>query len=232
MLFQHNATALPVSLKSAIRRIDHVTYVTAAENESAFIASWQALGFQELNRLHTERYPAAHIVLAAEPTAADAWTTMTGLSVSPDPKSPINEFVRRYGTGVQHVAYAIHTDVDMEAMYELMQASGWRFITPLLDYTDANEARLRQTFVAPTLPYGPFVEFVQRLPGKNGQVFENFEVDNIDDLYAGYDAYSQRLLKQSRPNAWSPAVNPAVAAAPPALWQQFADAPPRDHRRI
>lgn len=232
MIFQQPATSLPFSLKSAIRRIDHVTYVTSAENESAFIASWEALGFNELNRLHTKRYSAAHIVLAAEPTTADAWTTMTGLSVSQDPKSPINEFVHRYGTGVQHVAYAIHPDVDMDAMYERMQAHGWRFITPLLDYTDVNQARLRQTFVAPTLPYGPFVEFVQRLPGKDGRVFENFEVDNIDDLYAGYDAYSRRLLKQSRPSAWSPAINRPAAAAASALWRQLADAPPSDHRRM
>ena len=82
---------------------------------------------------------------------------MTGLSVSQDVHSPINEFVRRYGTGVQHVAYGVRPESDMEALYSRLKLSGWKFITPLLDYVDEDEARLRQIFVAPTLPYGPVV---------------------------------------------------------------------------
>lgn len=183
-----------VSLKSVIRRIDHVTYVTSPDNERSFIASWNALGFYERKRLSTKRYPANHIVLTDEPTETDAWQTMTGLSVSHDPASPINEFVRLYGTGVQHVAYAIRPESDMEEIYSRLKTNGWNFITPLLDYVDEDHARLRQIFVAPTLPYGPFVELVQRLPGKNGKTFDDFDISNIDNLYAGYDAYSRFLL--------------------------------------
>lgn len=196
MLLMNGLSVEPqVSLKSAVRRIDHVTYVTGPENEASFIASWNALGFRERNRLHTKRYPAAHIVLADEPTETDAWQTMTGLSVSQDAGSPINEFVRRYGTGVQHVAYAIRPESDMDRLYSLLKMCGWRFITPLLDYVDDDEARLRQIFVAPALPYGPFIELVQRLPGKGGKPFDNFDITNIDNLYAGYDEFSRSMLK-------------------------------------
>ncbi|MBS1261172.1 MAG: hypothetical protein MAG453_00493 [Calditrichaeota bacterium] len=43
---------------SAIRHIDHVTYVTAAEHEKAFCNTWEQLGFHETVRLNTVRYPA------------------------------------------------------------------------------------------------------------------------------------------------------------------------------
>ncbi len=211
MIHPHDFATLSLSARSAIRRIDHVTYVTGPANESAFIASWNALGFKELNRLHTRRYPASHIVLANEDAGSDAWGTMTGLSVSNDAKSPINEFVRRYGTGIQHVAYAIHPEIDMDRLFANLKANQWRFITPLMDHVDGNQARLRQAFVAPALPYGPFVELVQRLPGVDGKVFDNFDVVNIDNLYAGYDAFSRRLLKQAnrRPETIGARTRPA-----------------------
>ena len=99
-------------LKS-IRHIDHVTYVAALDNEEAFINRWRALGFHEHVRLDCERFPATHIALVSGNTAEFPWATMTGLSISEDPASPINEFVRRHGENVQHVAYNIDPEVDM-----------------------------------------------------------------------------------------------------------------------
>lgn len=177
----------------AIRHIDHVTYVTDYANERRFIEQWSSLGFREHVRLHTLRWPATHIALISGATAEYPWATMTGLSISPDPHSPVNEFVRRYGEGIQHTAYNIDPQVDMEELHKEMSALGWKFMTPVLTYRDAAGAKLRQMFIAPTVPYGPFVEFVQRLAGPNGQPFDGFDVTNIDDLYQCYADYSRTI---------------------------------------
>lgn len=177
----------------AIRHIDHVTYVARYENERRFIEQWQSLGFREHVRLHTIRWPAIHIALISGVTSEYPWATMTGLSVSEDPKNPVNEFVRRYGEGIQHTAYNIDPEVDMEALHQEMKRLGWNFMTPVLTYKDAAGAKLKQMFIAPSVPYGPFVEFVQRLPGPDGQAFDGFDITNIDDLYQNYADYSRHI---------------------------------------
>lgn len=122
---------------------------------------------------------------------------MTGLSVSTDPRSPINQYVRRYGHGVQHVAYNIDAGVDIEALREQMASIGWSFMTPVLTYQDAGGAKLKQMFSAPQTPYGPFVEFAQRFPGPDGRSFDGFDTRNIDDLYERYADYSAVLDRPS-----------------------------------
>lgn len=179
-------------LKS-IRHIDHVTYVAAMENEAAFIKRWQSLGFREHVRLRSYRFPATHIALVSGATPEYPWATMTGLSISEDPASPVNEFVRRYGEGMQHVAYNIHPLASMEEVHEEMKRLGWQFMTGVLTYAEPSGARLKQMFATPTLPYGPFVEFIQRLPGPDGQPYNGFDSMNIDDLYQGYDEFSRHL---------------------------------------
>ena len=181
-------------LKS-IRHIDHITYVAAAENEQAFIDRWAALGFHEHVRLNTIEYPATHIALVSGITAEYPWATMTGLSVSDDASSPINEFVRRYGEGVQHCAYNIDPEVDFEKLHEEMKSLGWQFMTPVLTYVDDRGSRLRQMFIKPTQPYGLFLEFIQRLEGENGSAFDGFDIQNIDGLYKGYAAFSRSIDK-------------------------------------
>jgi len=178
---------------TSVRHIDHVTYVAAAENERAFCETWGKLGFSEHVRVHTERHPAAHIALVSGMSPEYPWATMTGLSVTGEEGSAINEFVRRYGEGVQHVAYNIDPRAEMDEVYEGMRAGGWNFMTPVLTYEDGNGSRLRQMFVAPTLPYGPFVEFIQRLEGEDGKAFDGFDIDNIDGLYDEYIKYSKHL---------------------------------------
>lgn len=180
-------------LKS-IRHIDHVTYVAKVENERQFISQWESLGFREHVRLNTPRWPATHIALVSGATAEYPWATMTGLSVSTDPKNPVNEFIKRYGEGIQHTAYNIDPEVEMEELHANMKNLGWVFMTPVLTYKDNRGARLKQMFAAPQAPFGPFVEFIQRLPGEDGQPFDGFDNMNIDDLYDLYNEWSLKLL--------------------------------------
>jgi 4-hydroxyphenylpyruvate dioxygenase-like putative hemolysin len=178
-----------------IRHIDHITYVTELENERSFINHWETLGFTEHVRLRCVRYPATHIALISGTTPEYPWATMTGLSVSEDPKSPVNEFVRRYGAGIQHCAYNIHPDADMEEVHESMKKMGVKFMTPVLTYNDNAGAHLRQMFVPPARPFGTFHEYIQRLPGPDGNAFAGFDTSNIDDLYECYSDVSRALEK-------------------------------------
>ncbi len=182
----------------ALRHIDHVTYVARAENERSFLSSWERLGFREHTRLITKRYPASHIALVTGQGEGQPWVMMTGLSVSVDPVSPINEFVRRYGEGMQHVAYSVDPGADMDALRARLERAGWHFMTPVLTYGDEGGARLRQLFAAPTRPYGTFTELIQRLPGPNGAAFDGFDPINIDDLYEAYADVSAWLARPAR----------------------------------
>jgi 4-hydroxyphenylpyruvate dioxygenase-like putative hemolysin len=178
---------------TSVRHIDHVTYVSAWDQERTFLATWSRLGFTEHVRLHSYRHPATHIALISGVSEDYPWATMTGLSVSEDPQSAINEFVRRYGAAAQHIAYNIDPHFDMERVHRQMKESGWNFMTPVLTYEDKAGARLRQFFTAPTIPFGPFMEFVQRLAGPDGRAFDGFDSMNIDGLYDHYEDYSRSL---------------------------------------
>lgn len=193
MINPHASRSVAAAGGTSVRHIDHLTYVSAWENEKQFIATWAKLGFTEHVRVLTHRHPASHIALVSGVSDEYPWATMTGLSVSDDPKSAINEFVRRYGQGVQHVAYNIDPRQDMDEVQQNMKETGWNFMTPVLSYEDKNGARLRQFFAAPTIPYGPFVEFVQRLVGADGKAFDGFDETNIEGLYDHYEEYSRFL---------------------------------------
>lgn len=176
-----------------IQHIDHVTYVGRHENEEQFLSQWKLFGFNEIQRLQTNQSPATHIALTAGAAAGFPWGTMTGLSISLDEQSPINEFIRRYGEGVQHAAYNIDPQADMEQIQIEMQKSGWQFMTSVLVYKDSHGAKLKQMFSAPSRPYGYFIEFVQRLNSPNGEVYGGFDTHNIEDLYESYADFSQWL---------------------------------------
>ncbi len=188
-------------ISHAIRHIDHITYAGKTRNEKGFIERWQLMGFSELVRLHTRRYPATHIALTSGKSSDFPWETMTGLSVSEDPGSPINEFIIRYGEGVQHVAYNIHPEADMEELYQELKKRKWQFMTSVLTHKDDHGARLCQLFTAPQVPAGTFVELIQRLPGPHGEIFNGFDIVNIDDLYEAYSQYSAWLEKHHRSKA-------------------------------
>ncbi|MBD2447191.1 hypothetical protein H6G76_08430 [Nostoc sp. FACHB-152] len=180
----------------SIRHIDHITYVAPFEDEHRFLSKWSLLGFNEHMRLKTVRFPATHIALVSGISADYPWATMTGLSVSEDPNSPINKFIDLYGEGMQHTAYNIDPEADMEELHHHMKELGWKFMTPVLSYSDESGALLKQMFVAPSTPYGSFIEFVQRLHGADGKAFNSFDINNIDDLYEHYADYSNWLAEK------------------------------------
>lgn len=179
-----------------IKKIDHVTHAVRFENERAFIQKWLSREFQETMRFQTTLYPATHIALMRVAPGQRGGRIMVGLSISDDPQSPVNRFIELYGEGPQHTAYDIHPGVDFNEMYKMMIARGQKFMTPVLTYGDAGGSRLNQAFTAPTKPYGRFTEYIQRLPDKEGRIFDSFDVGNIEDLYALYDDYSKFLLKE------------------------------------
>lgn len=184
------------SVLECIPHLDHITYVTKFENQRVFIARWKLLGFHEHVRLHTSCFPATHIALVSKKrTSNSPWDTMTGLSVSRDSQSPINEFVRRYGEGMQHTAYSIDPKVSMDELQQQMKQLGWNFMTPVLTYKNAAGTLLKQMFTAPIIPYGPFIEFAQRLAKPDGNAFDSFDTTNIDDLYQHYADYSRYIDK-------------------------------------
>ncbi|MCE9579643.1 MAG: hypothetical protein K8W52_41375 [Deltaproteobacteria bacterium] len=191
---QPSSTTGTNDLLRAIRHIDHVTYAGRLTNEQPFIAGWAQLGFHTHVRLETRRFPATHIALTNGATEGAPWGIMTGLSVSASERSPINEFVRRYGEGIQHVAYSVDPRVDLDDVRRALEARGVAFMTPVLTYADDRTgAGLRQTFTAPAHAFGTFVEYVQRLPGRDGQPFDGFDIENIDGLYGHYAEYSAWL---------------------------------------
>lgn len=175
----------------SIGAIDHCTYVST--DERAFLGRWASLGFSEVLRLRTERFPATHIALATEIGFDPSARVMTGLSVSEDPRSAVNEFVRRYGEGLQHVGYLIRDDADMGELARTLEASGTQMMTEPLLYVDDDGAELTQMFTAPLVPYGPFIELVQRRPGRSGTQFDGFSVATIEDLYERYTDFSRFL---------------------------------------
>uniref|UniRef100_A0A0C1R1W1 VOC domain-containing protein n=1 Tax=Tolypothrix bouteillei VB521301 TaxID=1479485 RepID=A0A0C1R1W1_9CYAN len=108
----------------SIRHIDHITYIASVEDEHRFLTKWNLLGFNEHMRLKTVRFPATHIALVSGISAEYPWATMTGLSVSEDPNSPINKFINLYGEGIQHTAYNIDPEADMEELHHQMEELG------------------------------------------------------------------------------------------------------------
>jgi 4-hydroxyphenylpyruvate dioxygenase-like putative hemolysin len=183
-----------------VRHIDHVTYAIRAKNLSRYIARWARLGICESVRLQTTKYPATHIALTGGQNPLSTWEVMTGFSISEDPTSPINEFVNRYGEGVQHVAYNVDPAEDFDALHAELVRDGWEFMTPILSYSDGSGsgAKLRQLFTAPSVPYGAFQEFVQRLPGPDGSAYGGFDDGSIDNLYELYDAHSRHMTRAVR----------------------------------
>lgn len=185
-----------------LHHIDHITYATKAENEKSEIEKWRILGLYEHVRLNTVIFPATHIALTkttphsividGPKESTIPWDIMTGLSISDDPNSPVNKFIKYYGEGVQHIAYGVLGHINMDDFYKNLQNSE-KLLTPVLTYHDSNGATLQQIFTAPKKPYGPFKEYVKRTSGRDGNLFNGFDVQNIENLYGAYDTYSKWL---------------------------------------
>ena len=175
---------------SAIEKIDHITFVCAPSERDAFLERWKSKGFSHHGIWQTHRFPADHIALISGKSEGYPWTDMVGLSVQSRkrPNRPLTESINpSQKNQTQHIAFNVHEDADVDALYARM-AIGWKLdlMTPVLKYTDAHGAGLRQWFTAPV--DGFFIEFVQRIPNARGEPYSGFDPDIIDDLYQALDA--------------------------------------------
>ncbi len=187
---------------------DHVTFVTSPAYEEDFLAARMREGFATRTQYTTRRFPARHIALAAAATAdtaAEVPAPSLGLSVSDDLGSPINKCVHLYGGHrlsadaellpgrVQHFALCVDPERLIEVVRTKLESHGVKFMTPILCNTDPSGAFLKQMFVACKVPFGPFVEIIQRGRGRNGEIFRGFNIAQIDDLYEHYDRFSRAM---------------------------------------
>ncbi len=93
-------------------------------------------------------------------------------------KSQINEFVEKYGQGVQHVAVEVD---DIEAVCREWEAQGVKFSGPLKEGRDGF-GPLMQRFTYPLFPgSGVFLELTQRCHG--GEQSKTFVKGTVESLY-------------------------------------------------
>lgn len=178
-----------------IEKIDHITHICAPSERDTFLQRWKARGFSHHGTWKTNRYPADHIALIRGKSEGYPWTDMVGLSVQTEGENrALSETVRPLELDqVQHIAFNVRSDTDIEALYQQM-ASCWSLdlMTPILRYTNAHGAGLRQWFTVPV--HGFFIEFAQRMPNALGEPYSGFNPDIIDDLYQALD--TQLILQK------------------------------------
>jgi hypothetical protein len=182
---------------------DHATFVATPDNEAEFASYWERFGYKKRSSYSTNRFPARHVAIAQDAVGDDE--SMIGLSVSDDYDSPINKAIRLYGGyrvcegeimpgRLQHVAITIGHEARIESVRGVLQAAGVQFMTPILSVLEPSGGLLKQMFVSCNVPYGPFIEFIQRSEAGAGAPRREFDAEQIDILYEHYDAYSGRLM--------------------------------------
>jgi methylmalonyl-CoA/ethylmalonyl-CoA epimerase len=93
-------------------------------------------------------------------------------------KSQINEFIERYGQGVQHVALEVD---DIEAVCREWEAHGVKFSGPVKEGRDGF-GPLKQRFTYPLFPNtGLFIELTQRQHGE--EAARTFVRSTVESLY-------------------------------------------------
>jgi methylmalonyl-CoA/ethylmalonyl-CoA epimerase len=93
-------------------------------------------------------------------------------------KSQINEFIEKYGQGVQHIAVEVD---DIEAVCREWEAHGVKFSGPLKEGRDGF-GPLKQRFTYPLFPgAGVFLELTQREHGK--EKAKTFVRETVEALY-------------------------------------------------
>ncbi len=198
---QMNKLCLPtIPVLRAMHCEDHKTFVAPYRHKNFFIEKRKSDGLTALPAIITEEFPAEHIAMVEKPGATRTCERMVGLSVSLDPNSPINklcELGKNYSRKgiLQHIAYAVAPETSFQNVRSELESKGVVFMTPILEYKDLNGATLRQMFVACEVPFGPFIEIIERTPGTNGVPFQGFNAGQIDNLYRYYNEYSLNLSK-------------------------------------
>lgn len=93
-------------------------------------------------------------------------------------KSQINEFIERYGQGVQHVALEVD---DIDAVCREWEAHGVKFSGPVKEGRDGF-GPLKQRFTYPLFPNtGLFIELTQRKHGE--EAARTFVRSTVESLY-------------------------------------------------
>ena len=93
-------------------------------------------------------------------------------------KSQINEFIEKYGQGVQH--FALEVD-DIDAVCREWEALGVQFSGPVKEGRDGF-GPLKQRFTYPLFPVsGLFIELIQREHG--GEKAKTFVRSTVESLY-------------------------------------------------
>lgn len=180
-----------------IGQIDHVNYVVAEKDKKSFIDSWVKLGFNEVLRVQTQKYPGEHIVLTSGKGNVLPWGSMTALTVSDDPESPSMEFINRHGPGVQYYAYSVSTEASMNELHDAMKAWGWNLMCPVLSYmNESGGQRIRLIAVAPAVAWGPFVVFIQRVPNEKGELDADYDIILWETLFDSYADVSRELSEK------------------------------------
>jgi methylmalonyl-CoA/ethylmalonyl-CoA epimerase len=93
-------------------------------------------------------------------------------------KSQINEFIEKYGQGVQHVAFEVE---DIDAVCREWEAHGVKFSGPVKEGMDGF-GMLKQRFTYPLFPNaGLFIELTQRQHGEKSA--KTFVRSTVESLY-------------------------------------------------
>lgn len=124
-------------------------------------------------------------------------------------KSQINEFIEKYGPGVQHVALEVD---DIDSVCREWEAQGVRFSGPVKEGRDGF-GPLKQRFTYPLFPNsGLFIELTQRQHGE--ETSRTFVRSTVESLYkdierdqtsgvartiVDYEVSSVRMKEQKKP---------------------------------
>ncbi len=186
---------------------DHITFVAHPRQAMEFDKIWRKNGYEALPPYKTKLFPATHTAYIVRGALPSGCERVVGLSTSDNKKSPITRCLDLYGNSridghselqpgrLQHIAYRVDLARDMTDVRRELESKGVEFMTRILEYRDNNGAFLKQMFAACIVPFGPFVEIVQRGLGTDGKSFEGFNEFQIDQLYEQYNAYSHSMLR-------------------------------------
>ncbi|MCP9452794.1 MAG: VOC family protein [Nitrospira sp.] len=158
-----------------VRGIDHITL--CVENlEAAEFLFTKILGFEVLwsaRDVGTEKSSMDTVVVQSGNARI---ALMQGRDKAM--RSQINDFIDKYGQGVQH--FAIEVD-DIDATCQEWEAHGVRFTGPVKEGRDGF-GPLRQRFTLPIFPRsGVFIELIQREHG--GEKAKTFVRSTVESLY-------------------------------------------------
>jgi len=107
-------------------------------------------------------------------------------------KSQINDFIEKFGQGVQHVAIEVD---DIDAVCREWEAHGVKFSGPLKDGRDGF-GPLKQRFTFPLFPGGGvFLELTQRQHGREQS--KTFVLETVEKLYKDIERDQVKGVEQT-----------------------------------